>query len=91
MEALPTATRYPVQYFDQQDTFGTIEVGKVTDLVLLEANRLGDIANTRKIAAMVVAGKLFSHSRPLKRSMLLPLVQPNRSRGLRDEVCPGTD
>ena len=59
MEALQTATRNPAQYFDQHDTLGTIEVGKIADLVLLEANPLEDITNTRKIAAVVVAGKLF--------------------------------
>ena len=34
----------------------------LADLVLLEANPLEDITNTRKIAAVVVGGKLFSHS-----------------------------
>ena len=60
MEALQTATRNPAQYFDQHDTLGTIEVGKIADLVLLEANPLEAITNTQKIAAVVVAGKLFS-------------------------------
>jgi len=40
----------------------TIEVGKIADLVLLEANPLEDITNTQKIAAGVVGGKLFSQS-----------------------------
>ena len=62
LEALQTATRNPALYLDQQDLLGTIEVGKLADLVLLEANPLEDITNTRKIAAVVVGGKLFSHS-----------------------------
>jgi tetratricopeptide (TPR) repeat protein len=45
-----------------KDSLGTVETGKIADLVLLEANPLEDIANTRKIAAVVVAGKYYSRS-----------------------------
>ena len=44
------------------DSLGTIEKGKIADLVLLEANPLQDISNTRKIAAVVVGGKLLVKS-----------------------------
>jgi len=37
-----------------------VETGHVADLVLLEANPLEDIRNTRTIAAVVVAGKYYS-------------------------------
>jgi imidazolonepropionase-like amidohydrolase len=38
---------------------GTIEEGNLADLVLLEANPLDDISNTRKIAAVVSNGHYF--------------------------------
>lgn len=41
---------------------GSITVGKDADLVLLTANPLADIANTRKIAAVVSRGKLYSRA-----------------------------
>jgi imidazolonepropionase-like amidohydrolase len=59
MEALQTATRNPAEYLNKLDSLGTIEKGKLADLVLLEANPLEDIGNTRKIASVVISGKLI--------------------------------
>jgi hypothetical protein len=58
-EALRTATLEPARYLDAVDTQGTVEVGKVADLVLLSANPLEDIANTQKIEAVVARGRFF--------------------------------
>ena len=58
MEALQTATRNPAEFFGLLDKLGTIEKGKLADLVLLDANPLQDIANTEKISAVVVNGRL---------------------------------
>ncbi len=41
------------------DSLGTLAVGKVADLVLLEANPLEDITHVRRIAAVVLRGRLF--------------------------------
>ncbi len=60
MAALQTATRNPARYLDQEKDFGTVAQGKIADLVLLEADPLNDIKNTRKIASVIVAGKLLT-------------------------------
>ena len=58
MEALQTATRNPARYFGKLQEMGTIEPGKLADLVLLDANPLDDIRNTRKIALVVLRGRV---------------------------------
>jgi hypothetical protein len=58
-EALETATVNPAKYLEMEKTLGTIEKGKVADLILLDANPLTDISNTRKINAVVLNGRLL--------------------------------
>jgi imidazolonepropionase-like amidohydrolase len=60
LEALQTATLNPARYLGKEKDLGTVEKGKLADLVLLEANPLEDIGNTKKIAAVVAAGKLHT-------------------------------
>ncbi|MGH3766323.1 MAG: amidohydrolase family protein [Pseudonocardiaceae bacterium] len=59
MQALQSATRNPAQYLDELDKAGTITAGKRADLVLLDADPLTDIRNTRRINAVVAAGMLL--------------------------------
>lgn len=58
LAALQTATRNPAQFLGRAN-LGTIEPGKIADLVLLDADPLADIRNTRKIAAVVARGRLY--------------------------------
>jgi imidazolonepropionase-like amidohydrolase len=62
LEALQTATRNPAEFLGRLDSLGTIEEGKIADLVLLEANPLEDIRNTRKIYAVILGGKMIQKS-----------------------------
>ncbi len=57
MQALQTATRNPARFLGQMDSLGTVEKGKIADLVVLDANPLKDIHNTQKIRAVIVNGR----------------------------------
>jgi len=60
MEALQAATRNPAKYLGLLDSLGTVQKGKVATLLLLEANPLENIDNSRKIAAVVLNGRLLT-------------------------------
>jgi len=62
LEALQTATINPAKFFNLEKTMGSVESGKIADLVLLDANPLQDIANTQKIRAVVLHGRYLSRS-----------------------------
>src|SRR5205823_6118136 len=57
-DVLCAATSEPARYFGI-DSIGTVEVGKLADLVLLDANPLTDIRNTRTISVVVANGRVF--------------------------------
>ena len=56
---LQAATLLPARYFGMLDSLGTIATGKVADLVLLGANPLLDIRNSRRVEAVVANGRLI--------------------------------
>ena len=62
-EALASATRLPATWLAIDDKIGTVEVGKYADLLLLEANPLDNITNTRKISGVFVNGQWLNRKK----------------------------
>jgi len=62
VEALTTATLSPARYFDLEATHGTIAKGKAGNLLLLDADPASDIRNTRRISAVLVAGRMLNRA-----------------------------
>jgi imidazolonepropionase-like amidohydrolase len=73
MEALQSATIKPATFLGKLDILGTIERGKIADLVLLDANPLEDISHTRKINSVILGGKLLPISQ-LRNQFLNPAL-----------------
>jgi imidazolonepropionase-like amidohydrolase len=60
LQALRTATLNPASFLGRTSDFGTVSPGKIADLVLLSANPLSDIANTRTVVAVIADGRYYS-------------------------------
>ena len=58
-EALRAATLNGAVFFEKQDHYGSIEEGKVAELVLLSGNPLENIENTKKVSKVIVRGKIY--------------------------------
>jgi hypothetical protein len=59
MAALRTATFEPARYLAATDSLGTVAAGRLADLVLLDADPLANIVNTRRISLVVANGRPY--------------------------------
>ena len=62
LQALQTATLNPARFLGRVADMGSVAEGKVADLVLLDANPLDDINNTRRIRGVLLAGRYFTRA-----------------------------
>ena len=62
IDALRAATINPARMFAATDSLGTVAVGKLADIVLLDANPLEDIRNTLRVRAVVAGGRLYDRA-----------------------------
>lgn len=60
--ALWSATVGPSRFARLENQLGTVASGKLADIVLLDANPLDDIRNTRRIFAVIRNGRFFSRA-----------------------------
>lgn len=62
LEALRAGTLWGAEYIGMGKDIGSLEVGKLADLVILDANPLDDLRNTEKISYTMMNGRLFDAS-----------------------------
>ncbi len=61
-QAIGAATSVPAAFLHMQDSLGTIAPTKIANLVLLDGDPLKDIHNTRRIALVIVRGRVVDRS-----------------------------
>jgi hypothetical protein len=71
LQVLEATTRLPAEWLGTITDRGTVEPGKRADLVLLDANPLDDVKNTRRIAAVIRHGRYLSRKELDRRMAVL--------------------
>jgi len=65
MQVIVAATRNSAEFMRLADT-GTLQAGKSADFIVLDANPLDDITNTRRISAVVLRGTALDRTQPVR-------------------------
>ncbi len=63
---LKSATSTPAAFFGEEKQWGTVEVGKSGDLIILDKNPLEDIKNITTVEKTIINGKVFEKAILLK-------------------------
>ena len=65
MQVIVAATRNSAEFVRLADT-GTLQAGKSADFIVLDANPLDDITNTRRISAVILRGSAVDRTQPVR-------------------------
>ena len=65
MQVIVASTRNGAEFLRLADT-GTLAAGKSADFIVLDANPLDDIKNTRRIASVYLRGVAVDRSKPVQ-------------------------
>ena len=80
MQIIMGSTKYPAEMLRKQNLLGTVEAGKLADVIIVNADPLQDIKNLDKINTVIQDGKIveLGYHRQLQQS-LFPMWRPERS------------
>ncbi len=61
MQIIMAATKWPAEAMRVIDRIGTVEQGKLADIIIVDADPLADIRNLREIDSVIFNGRLINH------------------------------
>jgi imidazolonepropionase-like amidohydrolase len=74
MQVIQASTQWSAEFLGQDRDLGTVEPGKLADLLLIEGDPLADIRNTRNIRTVILDGKIVDTT--LDPNFRSPLPRP---------------
>ncbi len=80
MQVILAATQWPATFFRQQKKIGTVEGGKIADLVIVRANPLDDVKNLRNIDTVIKVGIIQDRTFHPDYNPVFPRPEPNSSQ-----------
>jgi imidazolonepropionase-like amidohydrolase len=88
MQALQAATINVAKTFRKDKDFGTVEPGKVADLIAVDGDPLKDIWATQNVKLVVLGGKIVDHDFHANHKNPIPAIRPWRATPQEIEIAP---
>jgi hypothetical protein len=88
MQAIQTGTINVAKAFRKDKDFGTIEPGKVADIIAVEGDPMKDIWAVQNIKLVVLGGKVADHEFHANYKNPIPAIRPWRATPQEIEISP---
>jgi len=88
MQAIQSATINVAKAFHKDKDFGTIEAGKVADVIAVDGDPLKDSWTTQNVRLVVLSGKLVDHEFRANFKNPIPAIRPWRDTPQQIEISP---
>jgi hypothetical protein len=88
MQAIQAATINVARTFRKEKDFGTVEPGKVANLIAIEGDPLNDIWTTQNVSLVVLGGKIVDHEFHANHGNPIPAIRPWRATPRDIEIAP---
>jgi len=59
MQAILASTKWPAEFLRKEKDLGTVEPGKLADVIVIEGDPLADIRNTQHVRTVILDGKVL--------------------------------
>lgn len=88
LEAITAATLNGAKAIGIEKEYGTLEIGKVADLVILAADPAEDIRNTQTVEAVMQGGKVYKRDAPMRTPPMAESPVSVRIRNVENGLLP---